>query len=284
MPTQREQDVATRWRHERHNERPSEMSNEADLAAGQVPAQPHPTRRRAVIGVPAPLEHATWRVWEGKAHLLSYGYTSHLRNAGASVVLLPVTPDMGDNLAAEAAHLVSLLDGLVLAGGSDVDPERYGAPASPKSGPFDGPRDAWESALLRAAIVAEVPVFGICRGMQLMNAVLGGTLIQHLPPHVGSDVHNPTSTAFGDHPVRTIEGTWLRDAVGEHADVATYHHQAIDRLGEDLTVSATAEDGTIEGIEDLERGLVAVQWHPEARPHEGIFKSFVRLCETRSAN
>ncbi|MDI6022703.1 gamma-glutamyl-gamma-aminobutyrate hydrolase family protein [Leucobacter sp. UT-8R-CII-1-4] len=258
------------------------MSNVASPAANQEGAAKASSERvRPVIGIPAPIEHATWRIWEGKSHLLSYGYTAHLRNAGASVVLLPVTPDMDSDLDAEAAHLISMLDGLTLAGGSDVDPELYAAPASPKSGPFDRPRDAWESALLRAAIAAQVPVFGICRGLQMMNTVLGGTLIQHLPPHVGSDVHNPISTGFGEHPVRTLESTWLRDAVGEHADVATYHHQAIDRLGEGLIVSAVAEDGTIEGVEDLGRGLVAVQWHPEARPHEGIFKSFVRLCAVR---
>lgn len=258
------------------------MSNVAISAANQERAVPASGGNvRPVIGIPVPIEHATWRIWEGKSHLLSYGYTSHLRNAGASVVLLPVTPDMDSDLDAEAAHLVSMLDGLTLAGGSDVDPERYLTPASPKSGPFDRPRDAWESALLRAAIAAQVPVFGICRGLQMMNTVLGGTLIQHLPPQVGSDVHNPISTGFGEHPIRTLEGTWLRDAVGEYSTVATYHHQAIDRVGEGLIVSAVAEDGTIEGVEDLARGLVAVQWHPEARPYEGIFNSFVRLCVAR---
>lgn len=234
--------------------------------------------RKPKIGVPVPIEHAAWRTWEGKAHLLSYAYTAHLRNAGASIVLLPVTTDMNSDLGLEAAHLIEGIDGLMLAGGSDVDSERYGDSPSPRSGPFDRPRDAWESALVCAAIDARVPVLGICRGLHLINTVLGGTLIQHLPPHVGSDMHNPTMTAFGTHTVRTVEGSWLREAIGAKEDVATFHHQAIDRLGEGLVASAVADDDTIEGIEDLSRGLIGVQWHPEAREHAGVFRSFLRLC------
>ncbi|MGJ0204378.1 gamma-glutamyl-gamma-aminobutyrate hydrolase family protein [Leucobacter sp. gxy201] len=234
-----------------------------------------------MIGIPVPLEQASWRVWEGQAHLLSLSYTQHLQSAGATVVLIPVPTEPRQGFEQDAADVVSRLDGLVLAGGADIDPARYGADVAPESGPFDGARDAWEAALIEAAISAGAPVFGICRGLQLLNVVLGGTLIQHLPAVVGSAIHNPARNAFGEHRVRTVEGSWLRGAIHETADVATYHHQAIDELGRGLVVTAHADDGTIEGIEDQRRGLIGVQWHPEAKAHGGVFRSFVKLCETR---
>ena len=237
--------------------------------------------RRPIIGIPAPVEHASWRVWSGTAHLLSTSYTSHLRRAGATVIVLPVPLEEIFNLDCEAQAIAAGLDGLVLAGGADVAPELYGQEAAPESGPFDTPRDAWESALIAACLDAGVPIFGICRGLQLLNVVLGGTLHQHLPPIVGSDVHNPTVDAFGTHGIRTEAGSWLRGAIHEEAQVATYHHQAIDVLAPGLHVTATAEDGTIEGVEDLARGVVGVQWHPEARENGGVFRSFVKLCEVR---
>lgn len=242
------------------------------------------TGTKVVIAIPAPIEQADWRWWSGPAHLLGAGYTDQFHKAGAAIVLLPVPTEVGDMLDRDAQDLISRVDGLVIAGGPDVDPGEYHEVAAPEAGPFNRGRDAWEIALTQAAIKAGVPIFGICRGHQLLNVVLGGSLIQHLPPTLGgSEIHNPVKDDFGTHPIRTVEGSWLRGAVDEVANVATYHHQAIDRLGDGLTVTATAEDGTIEGVEDLSRGLVGVQWHPEARDHGGVFQSFVRTCEDHRA-
>lgn len=239
---------------------------------------------KVVIGIPAPIEQANWRWVAGKAHLLAAGYSTHLQHAGATVMVLPVPSVIGDDLDLEAASIVAMLDGLVIAGGADVDPKHYGQDPVPEAGPFSPERDAWELALVRAAVAAGVPVFGTCRGHQLLNVVLGGTIIQHLPPHVdGSGAHQPFPQAFGEHAVQTVAGSWLRGAIGEELDVATFHHQAIDTLGAGLTVTATTEDGTVEGVEDLARGLIGVQWHPEMREHAGVFEHFVRLCEERRA-
>lgn len=239
------------------------------------------------IGVPIPVELADFRVWSKKAsHTLDAHYAEHLRASGATVLLLPVPAELPDNLAeleAEAAAVVERLDGLVIAGGSDVDPRHYGAQAAPESGPFDAARDAWEIALTRAAAARQVPVLGICRGLQVINTVFGGTLIQHLPPVVGSDIHNPEKHAFVDHTINTCAGTWLRDVIGESQDVATYHHQAVERPAAGFAVSALAEDDTIEALEDLSRGIVGVQWHPEAHTDGRIFDAFMDLVKTKRA-
>lgn len=245
---------------------------------------PGPLGAKVVIAIPAPLENASWRWLKGMAHVLTAGYSHHLQRAGASVMMLPVPERVDVAVDREAANIISRLDGLVIAGGADVDPSYYLEEPAPEAGPFNRERDAWELALVRAAVDGGVPVFGICRGHQVLNVVRGGSIIQHLPPEIGgSDVHNPFTEAFGTHPVQTVENSWVRAAIGESLDVATYHHQAVDRLGEGLTVTATTADGVIEAVEDLSRGLIGVQWHPEVREHAGVFESFVRLCEKHRA-
>lgn len=239
---------------------------------------------KPVIAVPAPVEEANWRWVSAEAHLLNAGYARHLQQAGASVIILPVPSASDADLPREAARLISRMDGLVIAGGADVAPQHYGQAPAPEAGPFSAERDAWELALVRAAVAAGVPVLGICRGHQLLNVVLGGTIIQHLPPTLGgSSVHQPFPDAFGDHTVQTVAGSWLRDAIGEELEVATFHHQAIDTLGDGLVATAMTPDGIIEGVEDLARGLIGVQWHPEVRDHGGVFERFVELCEHRWA-
>lgn len=228
-----------------------------------------------VIGMTIPLEQAQWRVWEGRAYLLSRSYVDHLDAAGCAVVLLPV-PASGS--ADAVPELVAGLDGIVIPGGGDIDPSLYGAAPHPKAGPFDTQRDLWESALIRAALDKGVPILGICRGLQLANVVLGGTLVQHLPDLVASEVHNPELRAFGAHDVEIFEGSWIGEALGRAIEVSSYHHQAVDELAEGLRVTALAEDGTIEGAEDLSRGLIGVQWHPEARDDNALFRAFAALC------
>ncbi|MFE7841195.1 gamma-glutamyl-gamma-aminobutyrate hydrolase family protein [Streptomyces sp. NPDC057474] len=208
---------------------------------------------RPLIGVSTYLESgARWGVWELEAALLPVGYPRLVQAAGGVAAMLP--PDDPSY----AAGAVARLDGLVIAGGPDVDPALYGAERSPRCGPSAPERDAWELALIRAALDSGTPLLGICRGMQLLNVALGGTLIQHLDDHVVE------VGVFGRHPVKPVPGTRYAGITAEETDVPTYHHQAVDRLGAGLLASAYASDGTIEAIELPDSAWVlGVQWHPE---------------------
>ncbi|MET8582006.1 gamma-glutamyl-gamma-aminobutyrate hydrolase family protein [Streptomyces collinus] len=209
---------------------------------------------RPLIGVSTYLETgARWGVWELEAALLPAAYPRLVQRAGALSAMLP--PDAPEHAAAAVARL----DGLVIAGGPDVDPGRYGAERSPRTGPPAPERDAWELALIDAALAARVPLLGICRGMQLLNVALGGTLVQHL------DGHAELVGVFGGHPVKPVPGTLYAGIVPEELMVPTYHHQAVERLGARLVPSAHAADGTVEAVElpAAEGWALGVQWHPE---------------------
>ncbi|MFE3471407.1 MULTISPECIES: gamma-glutamyl-gamma-aminobutyrate hydrolase family protein [unclassified Streptomyces] len=209
---------------------------------------------RPVIGISTYQDPARWGVWEMPAVLLPAAYPRLVRAAGGLAVLLP--PDEAEGAAREA---VAALDGVVIAGGADVEPVRYGADPDPRTGPPARERDAWELALIRAAIEQDVPLLGICRGMQLLNVALGGTLHQHLDGHTGGHA------VFGGHPVDPVPGTAYAAAVPEQTTVPAYHHQAVARLGTGLIASAHAPDGTVEALElpDRESLVLGVQWHPE---------------------
>lgn len=227
----------------------------------------------AVVGIPVPVERAQWRVWSGEVHLLNAAYADHLRRAGLIPVFLPVGATVG-----EADRLIQGLDGLVIAGGADVDPERYGQQPHAASGPFDFHRDAFEVALIRRAVDRGQPIFGICRGMQLLNVVLHGTLSQHLPDRVGNHAHNPVQGRFARHPVTIAADSRLGRCLGTRLDVPTYHHQAVEVVAPGLRAVAWADDGTVEGLEDSDGRILAVQWHPEVAEDNRVFEHFASLC------
>ncbi|MFJ6751006.1 gamma-glutamyl-gamma-aminobutyrate hydrolase family protein [Streptomyces sp. NPDC091266] len=221
--------------------------------------------RQPLIGISTYQEEASWGVWTLPAALVPAGYPKLVQRAGGLAALLPP----GDPATAAAA--VARLDGLVIAGGADVAPARYGAEPHPRTGPPALDRDAWELALIEAALAGGVPLLGICRGLQLLNVARGGTLVQHLDGHAGAP------GVFERHAIKPVPGTLLGTALPEPVSVPTYHHQSVDRIGDGLLASAFAEDGTIEGLElpDARAFTLAVQWHPEAGDDTRVMDALV---------
>ncbi|WP_033323423.1 gamma-glutamyl-gamma-aminobutyrate hydrolase family protein [Streptomyces yerevanensis] len=220
---------------------------------------------RPLIGVSTYLESARWGVWELEAALLPVGYPRLVRDAGGLAAMLP--PDDP----AHAAAAVARLDGLVIAGGPDVDPARYGAVREPRTGPEARERDSWELALIDAALASGTPLLGICRGMQLLNVALGGTLVQHIEGHA------EVVGVFGRHTVKPVPGSLYAGLVPEETSVPTYHHQSVDHLGSGLTASAHAPDGTVEALELSGPGWVlGVQWHPEMGDDVRVMEGLIR--------
>jgi putative glutamine amidotransferase len=210
-----------------------------------------------VIGITSYVEQARWGVWDLPAVLVPENYVRMVREAGARAVVLP--PDE-----AGAADVVRRLDGLVLAGGADIEPVRYGA--SPHERTVTRPdRDAGELSVLEAALEVDLPVLGVCRGAELLAVAYGGTLHQHLPDLItGGAKHQPAPAEYGSHPARFAPGSRAAAIFGERAEVNSYHHQAIDDPGK-LAVTGWADDDVIEAVEDPTRRFVfGLQWHPEA--------------------
>jgi putative glutamine amidotransferase len=214
-----------------------------------------------VIGLTTYLEQVQAGVWDVPASYLPKVYLSAVTRAGGIAVLLPPQPVD----AAIAARVVDGLDGLIVTGGKDVDPALYGQQPHPTTDAPRRDRDAWEEALLTAAIESELPFLGICRGAQMLNVALGGTLHQHLPDVVGSTRYNRGNGQFSPNEVAVDPGSTLGSLLGDDPlTVQSYHHQAIDEVAAGLTVSARSDDGTIQAVElDSIPFGVAVQWHPE---------------------
>ncbi|MDQ2627907.1 MAG: gamma-glutamyl-gamma-aminobutyrate hydrolase family protein [Actinomycetota bacterium] len=214
-----------------------------------------------MVGLTSYLDRAQFGVWDVPAGLLPATYLEGVTAAGGIAVLLPpqpVTPEI-------AARVLDGVSGLVITGGRDLDPAGYGQPAHAETDQPDTTRDAWEFALLAEALRRGLPVLGICRGAQVLNVALGGTLHQHLPDVLGSCGHRAGDGVFTPMPARIVAGTRLAGLLGETCQVQCYHHQAIAELGDELVVSARDDDGVIEAIELPGQDFVlAVQWHPEA--------------------
>jgi putative glutamine amidotransferase len=214
-------------------------------------------------------EQARWGVWDQSADLLPTTYARAVEAAGGVPLLLPPQDSRA------AAEVVGRLDGLVVTGGADVDPSRYGEQPHPRTRGWRTDRDEWELALLDAAADRSLPVLGICRGMQVIAVHAGGSLEQHVPDSVGRETHSPGGDSFGDVDVVTRPDTRLRMLVGERLMVGCHHHQSVrDHPG--LAAAAYADDGVLEAVEGTgDRFVVGVQWHPETRADAGLFTGLV---------
>jgi putative glutamine amidotransferase len=235
---------------------------------------------RPVIGICAALEHARWSVWDEEAMLLPRSYISAIQRAGGLAVMLPPDPVACE----DPGQMLDLIDGLILAGGADIDPASYGEAAHPNTTGTVPERDQFELALSRGAIDRDMPVLGICRGMQLLNVACGGTLVQHLPERFGHHEHRRVVGSFdgADHDVQVRDGTLAMRVIGESCHATkSHHHQGIDRLGEGLEVSGTsALDELPEAIELGDaRFVLGVQWHPEADETSSVIGALVAAAE-----
>ena len=226
---------------------------------------------RPLIGLSTYREQARWGVWDQPADLLPTTYAAAVSAAGGAPVLLPPTTPYD----AVAAAVLARLDGLVISGGADVAPARYGQPPHERTTGWRDDRDAWEIALLQAADDAGLPVLGVCRGMQVMAVHAGGALDQHVPDLVGHDRHSPGPDAFGETAVSVAPDSRLASLVGTSVTVHCHHHQSVrDHPG--FTASAWADDGLLEAMEAPgDRLSVAVQWHPEMAADAGLFRALV---------
>jgi putative glutamine amidotransferase len=226
------------------------------------------------VGICAAIDRVVRGPWDEDVAFIQRTYVAAVARAGGLVLVLPPTDD-------EPAvdPLLDRIDALLLAGGADIDPATYGATADPHTTGTWPERDRFEVALARGALEREMPVLGVCRGMQLLNVARGGTLLQHLPDVLGHDQHRTTPGVFGDHEVRLASGSLAARAAGaERTTVKSHHHQGIDRLGEGLVATGWSEPGdVIEAIElpDHPSYVLGVLWHPEEDGESAVIESLV---------
>ena len=231
--------------------------------------------RRPVIGICAAIERARWGAWDTLVLLSPRNYTLAVQREGAIALLL--SPD--DAIADQPDQLLDMLDGLILAGGSDVDPASYGAEPHPETSGTNPDRDRFEIALARAALEREMPVLGICRGMQMLNVACGGTLVQHIDD---IETHRHTRGQFCDHEVDLqAESLAARAAGADHVSVKSHHHQGVDRLGNGVAATGRDSAGLVEAIELPERPFaLGVLWHPEEDEQSRIIGALVEQART----
>ena len=233
-------------------------------------------KNRPTIGVTAATENVSYGVWSDIPAVVSpASYVRAVQKAGGRAVLL--LPDPED--AEDHGEVLDLLDALVVTGGAgDLDPALYGEERHPETGPVQEERDAYELALVRGALRREMPVLGICRGMQILNVAYGGTIEQHLPDVLGHEEHRHTPGTFADHEVRLVPDSLAARAAGsERTPAKSHHHQGIKEAGEGLKVTGWAvEDDAVEALEDPSCPFVlGVLWHPEEDENSQLIKALV---------
>jgi putative glutamine amidotransferase len=226
---------------------------------------------RPVIGISAYREEAQWGVWNQPAVLVPAAYVDKVTAAGGIPLVIPpssLTPG-------SVGQILDRLDGLVLAGGADLNPELYGEEPHKETTGWRTDRDDAEMSLVDGALNRDLPVLGICRGLQVMTVHAGGRLEQHLPEVVGHERHRPTLGVFGEHEVTLVDGSLAASTLGNSVSVKSYHHQGVADPGT-LSVVGNADDGSIEAVQDTERGFaLGVLWHPEAGDDPRLFEALI---------
>jgi putative glutamine amidotransferase len=225
---------------------------------------------RPIIGITAELEAARWRDWIREAVVSPVSYTRAVERAGGSPVVLPPVPS------SSVDSLIAKIDGLVIAGGRDVDPALYDEAAHGQTDLPDHRRDRFELLMTRAAIDADLPLLAICRGMHILNVARGGTLIQHLPDRLGTESHKPDPVKLTTHDLEISAASKLGRVLGSSAQVPASHHQGVDRLGTGLLPVAWTPDQVVEAVElEGHKFGLGVQWHPEEGDDARIFEALV---------
>jgi gamma-glutamyl-gamma-aminobutyrate hydrolase PuuD len=219
------------------------------------------TAAKPLIGVTTSLEHADEGGWLGQYALVPEEYLVAVSAAGGVPLLLPPQPFDDEGL----DRVLGVVDALVVSGGVDVDPALYGAERDPHTDPPRPQRDAWERALVLGALQRDLPVLAICRGVQLLDVALGGTLHQHLPA-ITAVSHGTEPGVFVPTVVTVEPGTRIASILPGRRPITVrcHHHQALDRVADGLVVTATSGDGIVEAVEaPAHRFALGVQWHPE---------------------
>jgi putative glutamine amidotransferase len=237
------------------------------------------TEYRPAIGISTPFTQASYGVWDQQSAVLPAGYVEAVRRAGGLALMVAPEPE----LIADPDELLHRLDGLIVSGGVDVDPSSYGAEAHPETKGCSRERDEFEVALIRRATELDMPVLGICRGMQVLNVAFGGTLLQHLPETFGHEDHRRVPGNFdeADHDVRLATDSVAAEAAQQLLHTTkSHHHQGVDAVGDGLIVTGTsAIDDLPEAIERPDRRFVlGVQWHPEADERSHVIGALVRAA------
>jgi anthranilate synthase component 2/putative glutamine amidotransferase len=232
-----------------------------------------------LIGLTTYVADTRWGGWERRSGVLPESYYELVAAAGGRPMLLPPLGRAPGGPGTAADEVIRALDGLVLTGGGDVDPRVYGEQPDPEVGGVDQTRDAGERALLAAALDADLPVLAICRGCQVLNVHLGGTLHQHLPDVVGHLAHRSAPYVFAGVEVETTPGSIAAAVFGAKPTVLCSHHQAIRDVAPGLVVTAATHDGVVEAVELPSASFVlAVQWHPEEQGDQRPFDALVRAA------
>jgi putative glutamine amidotransferase len=225
--------------------------------------------RKPLIGITTYVEPAAWGYWHLDAALIPYDYVRAVERAGGRAVLVPPDED-------GVEEVLDAVDGLIFSGGNDLTPAEYGAEPDPATNGTNPARDRAELALLEAALERDIPVLAICRGVEVLNVLRGGDIVQHLPDVVGNDDHRKVPGTFAEHPVRVEPSSRLGEVRG---GVKSSHHQGLGRIGEGLREVAWAEDGVVEALEDPAKPfVVGVLWHPEAGEDQRLFEQLVEAA------
>jgi putative glutamine amidotransferase len=233
---------------------------------------------RPIIGITGELEAARWRTWIREAVISPVSYARAVERVGGAPVILPPVPS------SSVPSLIAKIDALVVAGGRDVDPSLYEEAPHEQTDAPDHRRDRFEILMIRAAIDADLPFLAISRGMQILNVARGGTLIQHLPDRLGSEIHKPDPVKLTIHDAQISAASKLGRVLGATAQVPAAHHQAIDRIGNGLLNVAWTPDQIVEAVElQGHKFGIGVQWHPEEGDDGRLFEALVAAAKTAPA-